>query len=618
MNDIEQLREAIRRELDGLLPSPPTRGFLKRARRRRAGHVAGVALLSVAVLAGIALPLKALAPLSGRVQPGTSTDLTANQTASPSGTADKLVFSCGSEGDPIRLSSSVVTLRDNGTVQWESQGETTAMQIVLFEAPPDGSVPEPNVQATLWNIRAGSGVALLPSMPIEPGPRWAQCWFPADPGVSQAAPKPDPLLGAPLEFVPGAQPEPSPPTMGDSVVFGTFPAGNPKSCPEQLPSAPAEGVQQEITKKLMLTADAGSWPWEDVDPSTQALFASQEDYERALSGIWPGFDLSIMSSVPPGSGDAVASIVDGACGTGAWPTSFVAVRAELLGGGDKQAVGAVDLVFVSRPEGPKLWLALPGDRSSVSSSSPGVTAYPQTINQMLALPADWEGLSGEALANHLGLVQTRAEDCNSGWTKTQGEMGWCADNASDLNLRQPQARAMLSLLHGETLDSPTAYRGIAISLVDEVQSQGDRAKAAELQWWLLDRARYIARDPNADAITDTPAPVITVTPAASGENTIVISGMQMTYPYVPDEVRGALPDAGFAGLSFNAAWSGDVSPGPVECEVRLLAADGTDLGGIRGGWTQGTREVTFPESGNEPYAVSGVPTHVAWACSGAK
>lgn len=186
-----------------------------------------------------------------------------------------------------------------------------------------------------------------------------------------------------------------------SVVSGSFPAGDPKSCPEQLPSAPAEGVEKKITEKLMLTADSGRWPWEDVDASTQALFASQEDYENALSG--PGFDLSIMSSIPPGSGDAVASIVEGACGPGVWRTYFAGVRAELLRNGDKQVV---DLFFVSRPEGPKLWLALPAD----PNPSDEVAQNSMTPEEAASVEAN-----ATAMANELGLeIQAeRPQDCNS-------------------------------------------------------------------------------------------------------------------------------------------------------------------------------------------------------------
>jgi hypothetical protein len=320
MNDIERLREAIRRELDGLQPSPPTRGFLKRARRRRAGHVAGVALLSVAVLVAIVLPLKALAPLGdrgGRIRPvGTpnADDLTGQELVDALGLVaqDELPEGCKSYAVPPWSAPKGFCLDGHYTTESESWQLSERLRGIVPSAI-DINVYELALQLADAKVRNDAEATASLQEQIR--------------ALTQ-----------------------------DRTVAGTFPAGDPKSCPEQLPSAGADGVQQEITKTLMLTADSGRWPWEDVDAGTQALFASQEDYESALSGS--SFDLSIMSSVPSGSGDAVASIVESACGPGVWRTYFVGVRAELLRNGDKQAV---DLFFVSRPEGPKLWLAIPAE-----------------------------------------------------------------------------------------------------------------------------------------------------------------------------------------------------------------------------------------------------------------
>ncbi len=242
-----------------------------------------------------------------------------------------------------------------------------------------------------------------------------------------------------------------------------------------------------------------------------------------------------------------------------------------------------------------------GTRSDLAPPSDSLwpSAPPITV-EMLGLPKDWDGLSGQALADHLNLKQSDSKTCDG-----VSSGGWCTESAGDLT--QAQSMGLLILLNGESFDSPVSQSRLAYALISDAKRTGDVARAADLNWLYVERPRILQNE--AGSAVTPPAPV---TPAAPGEDTYVFSNISFTYPYVPDGVKGATPDEGFASLIFESDWSGDVYPGEANCEARFLSADGTDVGGLTGGWAQltphiGGRERAFP--------VTAVPARVSWACS---
>lgn len=271
-----------------------------------------------------------------------------------------------------------------------------------------------------------------------------------------------------------------------------------------------------------------------------------------------------------------------------------------------------------RPEGTAAWpvlvtstpqdihvscsTALASERSpsSARSESPWPSAPPIT-EEMLGLPNDWNGLTGQALADHLNLAPSDSKTCD-GWSSG----GWCTADAGHLS--QAQQMGLLILLNGESFESPVSQSRLAYALIADPKKAGDDPRAADLNWMYVERPR-ILEDESYFAVSP---PVI---PAAPGEDTYVFANIDFTYPYVPDGVKGATPDHGFASLSFESDWSGDVYPGPADCEVRFLSAGGTDVGGLSSGWSQHTRHIDAAGLLGPAFPVTGVPVRVSWACS---
>ena len=240
-----------------------------------------------------------------------------------------------------------------------------------------------------------------------------------------------------------------------------------------------------------------------------------------------------------------------------------------------------------------------GPRGSGASPDSHWPPAPPITAEMLDLPKDWDGLTGQALADHLGMTRSDQGTCK-GWFSA----GWCASDAGSLT--HAQEMGLLILLKGESFGSEVSQGRMASALIQDARAAGDVAGAAELNWWYIERPRAL------DTATELASPQ-PVTPAAPGEDTYVFSNIEFTYPYVPGGVEGAKPDEGFAGLSFESDWSGDTFPGDAECEARFLTADGTDVGGLTSGWAHIPRHVTRQGSG--AYPVTGVPVRVTWACS---
>ena len=139
----------------------------------------------------------------------------------PAEPADTLAFSCGSEGDPTVVETSVVSMQGDGILRWEVLGTTSAGSLLLFEARHDGGLPDDRAPASGFPIQAGSGVVGEPGGGFKPGNYWVQCGFQGDPGLPQSGvfdPQPDPSRAVPVELVSGPSPVATPSATADRAT----------------------------------------------------------------------------------------------------------------------------------------------------------------------------------------------------------------------------------------------------------------------------------------------------------------------------------------------------------------------------------------------------------------
>lgn len=166
MNDIQDLLDAMHRELDGVEAPSSTPSVFKRARRRRARNTAAVGVLSIAVIAGVVLPLKAMAPLGDRdkdlgpVGPVGPSDVIL--TTAYFGRSRQIV-TYSLDGTQRRLTDNE---GQNGQPKWSPDGSKIAF------VTGDRVNDEPSSLAVM-DVSSGQ-VTRLPSGPGDPlGPAWS-------------------------------------------------------------------------------------------------------------------------------------------------------------------------------------------------------------------------------------------------------------------------------------------------------------------------------------------------------------------------------------------------------------------------------------------------------------
>lgn len=102
-------------------------------------------------------------------------------------------------------------------------------------------------------------------------------------------------------------------------------------------------------------------------------------------------------------------------------------------------------------------------------------------------------------------------------------------------------------------------------------------------------------------------------PAEPGQDTYLLSGFEVIYPYVDPDVPGSKAETDQAGVTFDARWSGTTFPGSAQCETTLTDASGSTVGSLRFQFMS-TPPAT-QQASPLPVDVKGAPTAASGFCA---